>query len=134
MITIDTNVAARYLLEDIPDHHRRSVELFTSAASGHIELFVPAAVFTELSYVLTRLAGFSRQRAAEGLLQFAAFPRLHLEQEGAIINALSFWRDNGGVSFVDCYLMALSQANGITQIYTFDRKMNRYPGVERIEP
>lgn len=134
MITIDTNVAARYLLADIPDHHQRAVKLLTSAASGHVEIFVPAAVFTELSYVLTRLAGFPRQRAAEGLLQFASFPGLHLEHEAVIIDALSFWRDHGGVSFVDCFLMALSSANGISRIYTFDRKMDRYPGVERIEP
>lgn len=30
--------------------------------------------------------------------------------------------------------MALSRSHGITRIYTFDRKMNRDPGVERIEP
>ncbi|HYI24747.1 MAG TPA: hypothetical protein VD767_04985 [Thermomicrobiales bacterium] len=30
--------------------------------------------------------------------------------------------------------LALTEALGMTGIYTFDRKMNRYPGVARIEP
>jgi len=134
MITIDTNVVAGYLLADIPDHHRRALELFTAAASGRVELFVPAAVFTELSYILTRLAKVPRPRAAEGLLEFVRFPGLVLEHVAAIVDALVFWRDNGDVSFVDSYIMALSRSHGITRIYTFDRKMNRDPGVERIEP
>jgi predicted nucleic acid-binding protein len=134
MITIDTNVAARYLLADIPDHHRRAVDLFAAAASGRVELFVPTAVFTELSYILTRLAKFPRQRAAMGLIQFTRFPGLHIEHNDVIIEALTFWRDIGGISFVDSYLMALSRSQGITRIYTFDKKMNRYPGIERIEP
>lgn len=134
MITIDTNVAARYLLEDIPDHHRRAVDLFAAAASGRIELFVPAAVFAELSYILTRLAKFSRQRAAQGLLEFSGFPGMHIEDEQTIVDALTFWRDNGGLSFVDCYLLAISRAHGITQIYSFDQNMHRFPGVERVEP
>jgi predicted nucleic acid-binding protein len=134
MIAIDTNVAARYVLADIPDHHQRPVDLFRAAASGRVELCVPTAVFIELSYILTRLAKFPRQRAADGLLQFARFPGLRLEHKDVIINALALWRDTGGVSFVDSYLMALSRSQGITHIYTFDRKMNRYPGIERIEP
>lgn len=81
-----------------------------------------------------RLATFPRAHAAQGLLEFSGFPGLHIEHEDAIVNALTFWRDNGGVSFVDSYLMTLSRSQGITRISTFDKKMNRYPGVERIEP
>jgi len=134
MIAIDTNIAARYLLADIPDHHRRVTDLFAKASSGKVELFVPAAVFAELSYILTRLTGIPRQQAAQGLLQLSITPGLVIEHADAIANALVYWRDNGGVSFVDCFLLALSEARGITQIYSFDKKMNRYPGVERIEP
>ncbi len=40
----------------------------------------------------------------------------------------------GPLSFADCFHLTLTKELGMTQIYTFDRKMNRFPGVERLEP
>lgn len=47
---------------------------------------------------------------------------------------LDVWYSRGRLSFVDCYHLALTKEFGMTQIYTFDKKMDRYPGVARIEP
>ena len=134
MITIDTNIAARFLLDDIPDHSERAASLIEEAGKGTLRLFVPASVIIELSYLFTRRLHVPRQRAAIALQEFVRFPGLIVEHAEAVQSALTFWQERGGLSFVDCYHLALTHALDMNQIYSFDKKMNRYPGVERIEP
>lgn len=134
MISIDTNILARYLLGDIPDHSERAVNLIRSAANGDVELFIPAIVVVELAHLLHRRLSIPRRRSADAILDILRIPRLQVENRSAITEALQFWRSNGGLSFPDCYHLALTKELGMDQIYTFDRKMDRYPGVERIEP
>jgi predicted nucleic acid-binding protein len=134
MITIDTNIAARFLLEDIPDHSERAAGLFERAGAGTAKLYVPASVIIELSYLFTRRLSVPRDRTAITLLDFVQLPGLVIEHVEAVQAALSFWRNHGGLSFVDCYHLALTRQLDMSQIYSFDRKMGGYPGVERIEP
>ena len=51
-----------------------------------------------------------------------------------IAEGVDFWLENPPLSFADCYHLALASHLGLGHIYTFDKKMGRYPGVERIEP
>lgn len=134
MIALDTNILARYLLNDIPDHSERAARLIRAAPRGEVELFVAATVFTELSYLLHRRLSIPRSRVASTLLDVLRIRGIHVENENAVSEALNFWRSTGGLSFPDCYHLALTKELGMAQIYTFDKKMDRYPGVERIEP
>ena len=68
------------------------------------------------------------------MLELITLPGLVVEQANAVESALRFWSHQGPLSFVDCFHLALTRALGMTQIYTFDRKMDRFPGVERVEP
>ena len=54
--------------------------------------------------------------------------------ELGIVNALDFWAQQPRLDFADCYHLALAEELGMTQVYSFDKKMDRYAGVERIEP
>lgn len=134
MITIDTNILARLLLNDIPDHYSKAVTLLASAPEAGQQLFAPASVFIELAYLLTKTKLVPRDEAARVLLDTLTLPGLIVEHSDAVESALKFWRSHSPLSFVDCYHLALTRQLGMTQIYTFDRKMDRYPGVERIEP
>jgi len=71
---------------------------------------------------------------ADALLEILTFAGLRSDHPSALADALRFWRDQGPLSFPDCFHLALAKQLGMTRIYSFDRKMNRYPGVERIEP
>jgi len=57
-----------------------------------------------------------------------------MDHKSAIIDALEFWVSQPPLDYADCYHLALTRELGLTGIYTFDRKKDRYPGVERIEP
>jgi hypothetical protein len=46
----------------------------------------------------------------------------------------NLWSTQGPLSFADCFHLALTRQLGMTRIVTFDQKMDRYPGVERVEP
>lgn len=59
---------------------------------------------------------------------------LTFENVAVIRDAVDAWSRTGRVSYVDCYILALTKHFGMSEIYTFDKKMGRYPGVERIEP
>lgn len=134
MIALDTNVVARYLLDDIPDHSARASELFRSASRGAVDLFVPASVLVELAHLLHRRLSIPRSRVADVLLDVLRIRGIHAENTEAVSSALDFWRATGGVSFPDCYHLALTRELGMTEIYSFDKRMDRYPGVTCIEP
>jgi predicted nucleic acid-binding protein len=133
-VALDTNILARYLLDDIPDHTVRVKRLFHSAAQGDVQLSAPASVFVELAHLLHRRRSIPRPRVAAALAGILRLQGLEISDRTAIADALEFWESTGGLSFVDCYHLALTKELGMTQIYTFDKKMDRYPGVERIEP
>jgi predicted nucleic acid-binding protein len=134
IVALDTNILARYLLDDIPEHTTRAKQLLRSASIGEVELFIPASVFIELSHLMIRGRSIPRPRVAQALYGLLRLQGLHIQERDSIADALEFWRSTGGLSFVDCYHLALTKELGMTQIYTFDKKMDRYPGVERIEP
>ena len=134
VICLDTNILARFLLNDLPEHASRARQLLWSASLGEIELFVPASVFIELAHLMTRRRSIPRQNVAVSLSGILRLQGLRIQDRIVIATALDFWRSTGGLSFVDCYHLVLTRELGMTRIYTFDKKMDRYPGVERIEP
>lgn len=134
MILIDTNILARLFLGDDPVLLEKSTALIGRAARGEEELFVPATVVSELSWLLKARRGISRRDIADAMQALFSIPAVHTEFPPAMKSALEHLSSRGGVSFVDCYHLALAKELGMTQVYSFDKKMDRYPGVERIEP
>lgn len=134
MILIDTNILARYLLDDIPDQSARSQRLFQQASRGEIEIFIPTTAVSELTWLLIKQKGYPKEVVIGLLLDVFRISSVVVENYQAVTNALRFLKQVNGLSFVDCYHLTLAQELGMTQIYSFDKKMDRYPGIERIEP
>lgn len=133
-ILVDTNVFLRHLLQDIPDQSARSSELMRLAKVGDVTLYTPSTVYFELVYYLHKTLGISREAVAEALLDLLSFTGLTVDHPEALTEALTFWVQHRTLSFADCFHLALAGSSGMTRIYTFDQKMSRYPGVQRIEP
>jgi predicted nucleic acid-binding protein len=134
MILIDSNILARHLLQDIPDHSARSTRLFERAVRGEVELFIPSTVVAEISWLLIRQRRVPKNDVADALIELFQAGGIMVENLEVVINALRFLKRSSGLSFVDCYHLALAEELGMNRIYSFDKKMDRYPGVERIEP
>ena len=52
----------------------------------------------------------------------------------SVLHALSFWQETGGLSFANCYQLALAADLGFTEVHSFDKAMGRYPDVTRVAP
>lgn len=129
MILIDTNILARFLLDDIADQSERSRELFQSASRGETELFIPTTAVSELTWLLIKQKGYPKEVVIGLLLDVFQISSVLIENYWAVVKALRFLNKVNGLSFVDCYHLALAEELGISQIYSFDKKMDRYPGI-----
>ena len=133
-IAIDSNVLIYAITGNHPDFSQRSRDLLFRAATGDAVLHcAPTAIF-ETVYIVHKRYGFSRQATTETLSAIVELPAVLLEHREAVIDALRFWTEQPALDFADCYHLALTKNLGLDAIYTFDRKMDRYPGVTRLEP
>ena len=131
---VDTSILVRYLVQDIPDQAARAVHLFSLVASHEVRIFLSETVILETTYVLTKVYGVSRAVVSSLLADVLDLEELVLPNKSIMQAALRYWAGQGPLSFADCYHLALTADLGLSEIYAFDKKMGRYPGVTRIEP
>ena len=131
---IDTNIFVYHLTANHPDHSPRCSALMERIEAGEIEALTAVTAVDETLRVLVKVFGYERSDAAQAMRIILSQPEIGLYHREAVLDAIEFWSENGPLSFADCYHLALTRALGMTAIYTFDRKMDHYPGVERIEP
>lgn len=131
---VDTSILVRYLVQDIPDQAARAVHLFSLVASHEVRVFLSETVILETTYVLTKVYGVSRAVVSSLLAEVLELEELVLPNKSIVQATLRYWASQGPLSFADCYHLALTADLGLNEIYAFDKKMGRYPGVTRIEP
>lgn len=131
---IDTNLILRHLLNDHADHSPRASKLFLEVRQGQRNVYCPDTAVFEAIHILTGLAAVPRAAATRALVGVLEAPGILMGNKAAILDALQFWADQPALDFADCYHLALTKSLGLDAIYTFDKKMDRYPGITRIEP
>lgn len=131
---LDTNVLVRHLVQDIPDHAARSTALMEAVAAGRVRIRLPDTVVFETIFTLQRTYAVPKADIHNELSALLDHPGVILDHKQAVLSALGFWRDVGGLSFADCYHLALAADLGFTEIHSFDKQMDRFPGVARVEP
>lgn len=128
MVTADTNVWARALLNDEQAQTRRARSALAQARSAG-GVFVPLIVFAELSWVLR--GRWERERvlnALDGLLRARG---VTLESPGVARKALEAAR-NGSVGLADHLIAEISFDTGAKEIITFDRAFGKLSRVRRL--
>jgi predicted nucleic acid-binding protein len=133
-IVIDTNVILRHVLNDHDDHSPRASALFLKVRGGAASVYCPDTAIFEAIHILHGRSNAPREKAAAALLMLIDVPSFRMDHKDAISVALEFWVDHPAMDYADCYHLALTRELGMTRIYAFDKKMDRFPGVERIEP
>lgn len=131
---LDTNILVRHLVRDNPDQATRATALMEAVADHEIRIRLPDTVVFETIFTLQRVYSIPKVDIADELSIIVKHPGVILDHKQAVLSALTFWRGTGGLSFADCYHLALTADLGFTEICSFDRKMDRYPGVTRVEP
>ena len=131
---LDANVFIRHLLQDEPDHSARATALFEAIERNERMVRVVDAVICEVVFVLNKSYNTPRSIVRDSLLPLLEFPSMLLPGKRTIFDTFDLWVNEAGLSFVDCYQLCLAKQLGLPGVITFDRKMDRLPGVERIEP
>ena len=116
MISVDTNLLARFLLKDDPAQHRRAVAVFKSDE----EVFIPVTVLLELAWVL-RIRDTTREEIIASLRGILALPRVRPQHEEAVRTALG-WIE-AGMDVADAFHLALS--GKASRFLTFDASLAR---------
>jgi predicted nucleic acid-binding protein len=133
-VFIDTNVLIYHLGQPDHEHGPRPTELFRQLRAGDIDGYISSTVILECIHVFRVRFGVPNSRLAEVLKEILSYPSVHSDHLAALVAALEFWSTQGPLSFADCFHLVLAKHLGMTQIFSFDQKMNRPSGVARIEP
>ena len=131
---LNANVFIRHLLQDEPNHSARATELFEAIERNERLVRVADVVICEVVFVLHKSYHTPRAVIRDALAPLLGCPSLLLPGKRMIFDTFDLWVKEAGLSFVDCYQLCLAKQLGLPGVITFDREMNRLPGVERIEP
>jgi predicted nucleic-acid-binding protein len=127
MIGLDTNILARYFVQDDPVQSEKAIHIVEHSLTVANPGFVSVVVLAELAWVLNGSYGFSHVAIAGVIERMIAADLLLLECEDEVEQAMIAAK-NGLGSFADALIAELGQSAGCTHTLTFDRKASRLPG------
>lgn len=128
MLTADTNVWARALLND--DHAQtRKARSALAQARSRDGAFIPLIVLAELSWVLR--GRWEKERVLDALDGLLRARGVTVESPSLARKALEAAR-NGATGFADHLIAEVSFEAGVKEIITFDRAFGRLPRVRRL--
>jgi predicted nucleic-acid-binding protein len=119
VIAVDTNILARYLVQDDPAQGATATNLLENILTPEKPGFISLVAVLELDWVLRTQYGFSPRIVGDTICVLMASPQLAFESRAAIETALLF--EHG--DFADNILHEIGQANGCTKTVTFDKKI-----------
>jgi len=127
MAAADPNVLLRLLLDDDVEQSRAA----RSFQRTHAPLFVSHVVLAELAWVLAAGYRFSRERLHALLEMLLDADGFAFQDPNVIQVALAHHRWSTA-DFSDCLILAIAQSAAAAPLATFDRKLGRLPGVQRL--
>jgi predicted nucleic acid-binding protein len=132
---IDTNIFLRFLTHDDPEKAAASGALFTRIQEGEEEAMTTEAIVSEVFYVMSgRTYRSAREVIADGMRTLLSMRGLHLDNKQVLLDAFDIYEAFPNLDLEDCIIAATMFAEGIEELYSFDRGFDRVPGITRMEP
>jgi len=129
---LDTNVLARWIIDDDPRQATRVQRLFEEAREQQSPLFVPSTVMLELEWVLRSRYKLDKSAILGAFNALLETQELEFQDEPALERALSLYRQNAA-DFADCLHAGQCGSAGRTPMITFDETAARLPNVELLQ-
>ena len=126
MRAIDTNVLLRLLVRD----DRRQLD----AAEKFVNkgAWVSHVVLVETLWVLDAVYERSSEQIAAAVEMLMAHADLTLQDADVVASALARFRALPAVGFSDCLLLEIARKAGHLPLGTFDRRLGRLEGTQRL--
>lgn len=122
----DTNTIVRYLVADDPVLHEKAKDVFDKVKNGISKAVILESVVAECIYVLTKIYGVPRQRAAESLTDLLHYKGIVNNDQQELIRALTLFSEQG-LDIVDCILCAKALTEN-NRLFTFDKELDKLAG------
>ena len=131
---VDTNLFIRYLTNDDPAKAERVESLLKDAAAGKVRLVTAEMVIAEVVWVLESSYGLKSSGVAPLVRGILATSGLDVLNAPLVARALEHY-ESRNIDFIDGYIAAVMEKQGITELYSFDRKhVSRIQSIPRKEP
>ena len=118
---VDTNLFLRYLTNDIPAQADAVEQLLRRAAAGQVVLITTSLVIAEIVWTLESYYQLPKKDIQGKVLAILNTPGLEIAESDQLLQAMSWYVDQN-VDFIDAFNAAWLLNQGLTTIYTFDRK------------
>ena len=131
---VDTNLFIRYLTNDDPILADRVEQLLDDAATGTVQLVTTELVMAEAVWVLESSYRLTHAQITPLIRGILATPGMDVINGDLVGKALVMY-ELQNIDFVDAYVAALMEKQGIQDIYSYDRKhLSRVKSISRKEP
>jgi len=124
---LDTNVLARYIMQDEPAQSAKAtamIESLTAADPGYI----PLVCVVELYWVLTSCYALSDAQVASALEALVRTKQFVVERADVVVRALRVFQA-GKADWPDCLIERSAAHAGCSQTVTFDKGAARHAGM-----
>lgn len=118
MITLDTNVLVRILIDDQEATQMRAARKLAQKAK---QVYIPQIVQVELIWVLVRAYGLKKPQVIFILNELYHNAAYILQHEEVFAKALHIFEKHT-MDFSDCLIYAVSEEEQTLPLYTFDKK------------
>lgn len=126
MRAVDTNILVRLIARDDPKQLVAAEEFVAAGA------WVSHIVLVETAWVLDAVFSLPPDRIALALEMLLDHDRLRVQDSDIVAHALEHYRSNSGLGFSDCMVLESARKAGHLPLGTFDRKLSKLPGAERL--
>lgn len=136
MKLLDTNLIIRYLTRDDPAKAAACLSLLQRVARGEEHVRLCEAHLTEVAYVLSARAHYnlSHEEIRQRLIPILNLRGLKLPRKKLYRRALDVYALYAALDFEDALAVASMEADGLTELYTYDRDFDRVSAITRVEP
>lgn len=121
MIGLDTNILARYIVQDDAEQSDAATRLIEGQCTAQTPGYVCVPVLMELVWVLTAAYRYEKSVVASVIRRILMTTELLVEDRETAWAALREF-ETGGVDFADCLIARRNHARGCARTYTFDRR------------
>ncbi|MBX3029634.1 MAG: PIN domain-containing protein [Chloroflexi bacterium] len=128
----DTNLLLAYLAGASHPFHAAAMAVMRRVDIGELRLIIEPLVVAETSWAARSALGRSAASVAPVLLGLIEADGLVVTDRAVIRRALEVQIERPALDFVDAWLVAKGLLVGPPVIVTFDRDLDRVPGIERL--
>ena len=132
-IFIDANVFVRHLTGDHSAHSPKATAFLARVERGEVRARTADTVIFETVFTLERHYRETKHVIRDALVPLIELPGILLPGKQRLHRAFELYADRN-MSFGDACHVAVMEQYGITQIASFDKDVDRMPGITRVDP